>query len=131
MKTERHIMALLKFLKMFTVFLVRLGLCSSTCFISSLLILTAVIGITCFIITLFFSCYYRYYTKHCTSQRNQASALCACRAGPAAQQTQCLFLGLLLGFGARSAEPRIGFCTSEMHIYRLYSSRLVRSCYFF
>lgn len=54
MKTERHIMALLKFLKMFTVFLVRLGLCSSTCFISSLLIFTAVIGITCFIITLFF-----------------------------------------------------------------------------
>lgn len=54
MKMERHIMALLKFLKMFTVFLVRLGLCSSTCFISSLLIFTAVIGVTCFIITLFF-----------------------------------------------------------------------------
>jgi len=77
MKTERHVTALLKFLKMFTAFLVRLGLCSLTCFIFSHLILTGEIGLSCCTIILVFSpCYYRYCNKHQHLQRNGAGAFC-------------------------------------------------------
>lgn len=52
MKTERqHIMAL-KFLEMFALLLVRLGLHSLIRFIFSLLILTMEIGVFCLVITL-------------------------------------------------------------------------------
>lgn len=143
MKTEQqHILAHLKFLEMFTVLLVRLGLHSSVCFIFSLLTFTMEIGVSCFIIIQgFHLCYYRYYNKYYPLQRSQASALCPTdlqkntqsstqETQSSTQETQCSVLWLLLGFDPSSTEPCIEFCTSRAHVYSLYSSGLAAYFYF-
>lgn len=57
----------------------------------------------------FFRCYYRYCNKHCPLQRNQASALCLTDLQKdlqsSAQQTQYLWLWLLLGSHPSLGEP--------------------------